>query len=119
MTAILTLIPGLPLAQVERDGSPGGTGDATAGGMEQPLSRQDCAIAPGGHAFQYGDHADRRGNFLVPGVNSDSLTRPVLDGGRVTGEGHLLQCAGLLDDCDLLILIDTDPGQILPVAPRI
>lgn len=108
---------------VNYDGSPVGSGAAVMDGMEQPIYYWDPVIAPGGIAFYDGPYADWQGDLLISGLNPGSLTRLELDGDRVTGEEQLLRDVGrirdveVLDDGDLLILIDADPGQILRVTP--
>ncbi|MFZ3582584.1 PQQ-dependent sugar dehydrogenase [Loktanella sp. DJP18] len=105
------------------DGSPVGSGESAMEGMEQPVYYWDPVIAPGGIAFYDGDYADWQGDLLIAGLNPGSLTRLRLDGDTVTGEERLLQDVGrirdveVLDDGDLMILIDADPGQILRVTP--
>ena len=108
---------------VNYDGSPVGSGASAREGMEQPIYYWDPVIAPGGIAFYDGDYADWQGDLLIAGLNPGSLTRLRLDGERVTGEERLLQDVGrirdveVLDDGDLLVLIDADPGRILRVTP--
>ncbi|SHF09958.1 Glucose/arabinose dehydrogenase, beta-propeller fold [Loktanella atrilutea] len=106
---------------VNYDGSPVGSGKSAMEGMEQPVYYWDPVIAPGGMAFYDGDYADWQGDLLIAGLNPGSLTRLRLDGNRVAGEERLLQDVGrirdveVLNDGDLLILIDADPGQVLRV----
>lgn len=108
---------------VNYNGSPVGTGESMMAGMEQPIYYWDPVIAPGGIAFYDGGYADWQGDLLVAGLNPGSLTRLKLESERVTGEERLLQDVGrirdveVLDDGDLLILIDANPGQILRVTP--
>ena len=108
---------------VNYNGSPVGSGQSAMDGMEQPVYYWDPVIAPGGMAFYDGDFAGWQGDLLIAGLNPGSLTRLRLDGERVTGEERLLQDVGrirdveVLDDGDLLVLIDADPGQILRVTP--
>ena len=108
---------------VNYNGSPVGSGRSAMEGMEQPVYYWDPVIAPGGIAFYDGPYADWQGDLLVAGLNPGSLTRLKLDGDRVTGEERLLQDVGrirdveVLDDGDVLVLIDADPGQILRVTP--
>ncbi len=107
---------------VNYNGSPVGSGAAAQDGMEQPVYYWDPVIAPGGMAFYNGDYADWQGCLLIAGLNPGSLTRLELEGERVTGEERLLQDVGrvrdveVLADGDLLILIDSDPGQVLRVS---
>lgn len=107
---------------VNYDGSPVGSGKSAMEGMEQPVYYWDPVIAPGGMAFYDGDFADWQGDLLIAGLNPGSLTRLRLDGDRVAGEERLLQDVGrirdveVLNDGDLLILIDADPGQVLRVS---
>jgi glucose/arabinose dehydrogenase len=92
-------------------------------GMEQPIYYWDPVIAPGGMGFYDGSYAEWQGDLLIAGLNSGSLTRLRLDNGRVVGEERLLQDVGrlrdveVLDNGDVLVLIDADPGQILRVTP--
>ncbi|MCF7698731.1 PQQ-dependent sugar dehydrogenase [Loktanella sp. M215] len=108
---------------VNYNGSPVGSGESAMEGMEQPVYYWDPVIAPGGMAFYDGDYADWQGDLLIAGLNPGSLTRLRLEGDRVTGEERLLQDVGrirdveVLEDGDLLVLIDADPGQVLRVSP--
>ena len=108
---------------VNYDGSPVGSGESAMEGMEQPVYYWDPVIAPGGIGFYDGPYAEWQGDLLIAGLNPGSLTRLRLDGERVTGEERLLQDVGrirdveVLEDGDILLLIDADPGQILRVTP--
>ncbi len=108
---------------VNYNGSPVGSGQAAMTGMEQPIYYWDPVIAPGGMGFYDGSYAEWQGDILIAGLNSGSLTRRRLDNGRVVGEERLLQDVGrlrdveVLDNGDVLVLIDADPGQILRVTP--
>jgi glucose/arabinose dehydrogenase len=73
--------------------------------------------------FYDGSYAPWQGDLLIAGLNPGSLTRLRLQNSRVVGEERLLQDVGrvrdveVLDNGDLLVLIDADPGQILRVTP--
>jgi glucose/arabinose dehydrogenase len=108
---------------VNYNGSPIGSGQAVMEGMEQPVYYWDPVIAPGGMGFYDGSYAPWQGDLLIAGLNAGSLTRLRLQNSRVVGEERLLQDIGrvrdveVLDNGDLLVLIDADPGQILRVTP--
>ncbi len=107
---------------VNYNGNPVGSGEAVQDGMEQPVYYWDPVIAPAGMAFYDGAHADWQSDLLIAGLNPGGLTRLKMEDGRVIGEEHLLRDVGrvrdveVLDDGDLLILIDSDPGQVLRVT---
>jgi glucose/arabinose dehydrogenase len=107
---------------VNYNGSSVGSGQAAMTGMEQPIYYWDPVIGPGGMGFYDGSYAEWQRDLLIAGLNSLSLTRLRLDKGRVVGEERLLQDVGrlrdveVLDNGDVLVLIDADPGQILRVT---
>ncbi|MBS1301807.1 PQQ-dependent sugar dehydrogenase [Loktanella sp. SALINAS62] len=108
---------------VRYGGGPIGSGDAVQDGMEQPVYYWDPVIAPGGIGFYDGDYADWQGDLFVAGLNPGALVRLKMENDRVVGEERLLRDAGrirdveVLDNGELLVLIDANPGSILRVVP--
>lgn len=108
---------------VNYDGSPVGTGRAVQDGMEQPVYFWDPVIAPGGMVFYDGAYAPWRGDALIASLNPGALVRLRIEGGRVTGEEHLLPDVGRIRDVEqlpdgsLFVLVDARDGAVLRVVP--
>jgi glucose/arabinose dehydrogenase len=107
------------------DGSPVGSGESAAEGMEQPVYYWDPVIAPGGMTFYDADlFPDWRGDLLVSSLNPGALVRLELDGARVTGEERLLTDQGRIRDVEVapdgavLALVDAPDGQVLRLTPE-
>ncbi|MCB5199288.1 PQQ-dependent sugar dehydrogenase [Loktanella sp. TSTF-M6] len=108
---------------VNYSGSPVGSGESAREGMEQPVYYWDPVIAPGGIGFYDGDYADWQDDLFIAGLNPGALVRLKLQDGQVVGEERLLRDLGrirdveVLDNGELLVLIDADPGSIIRVVP--
>ena len=110
---------------VNYDGSPVGTGESSAEGMEQPIYYWDPVIAPGGMLFYDGAmFADWQGDLLIGSLNPGGIVRLELDGDRVTGEERLLTDEGRIRDVAvdaegaILALVDNEDGALLRLTPR-
>jgi len=76
---------------VNYSGTPVGTGQATAPGIEPPVHTWVPSIAPSGMAFYDGAaFPEWRGNMLVGALKYQLVVRLTLDGNRVVGEERLL-----------------------------
>lgn len=102
------------------DGSPIGTGEASAEGFEEPVYFWDPVIAPSGMAFYSGEmFPEWEGDILAGSLYPGGLVRLVLDGDRVKGEERLMRDAGRIRDVEvlgdgaLLLLTDEPDGAVL------
>ena len=102
------------------DGTPVGSGEASAEEFEQPEYFWDPVIAPSGMAFYQGQmFSEWNGDILVGSLVPGGLVRLTLEGDRVAGEERLLRDAGrirdveVLDDGSILLLTDEQNGEIL------
>lgn len=105
------------------DGSPVGSGDASAEGFEPPEYFWDPVIAPSGMAFYEGEmFSEWDGDVLVGSLTPGGLVRLAMDGERVVGEERLLRDLGrvrdveVLADGSLLLITDEENGEILRVT---
>jgi glucose/arabinose dehydrogenase len=78
------------------DGTPVGTGQSSAPGLEPPLHHWTPSIAPSGMAFLTSDRYGPawRGNLFVGSLKFMYLDRIELKDGRVVAEHKLLQDVG-------------------------
>ena len=98
----------------------------TRPGFEQPVYYWDPVIAPSGAQFYTGDAFPAwKGSLFVGGLASERLVRLKIEGGRVTGEEHLLSDRGqrIRDvrqgpDGALYIVTDEDNGEVWKIVPR-
>lgn len=109
---------------VDYDGSPIGTGRASAPGLEEPIHHWTPSVSPSGIAFYTGDMFPAwRGSLFLAALNPPGLVRLSTEGDRVTGEErllfdrrirmrHVVQAA----DGALLILTDEARGRILRIS---
>ena len=108
------------------DGSPVGSGQAEAEGMEQPVYFWDPVIAPGGMDLHQGDTFSQwNGDLLIGSLYPGGVVRIALgEDGRVSAEERLLRDAGrvrtvkVLDDGSFVYLTDTEDGEIVHVTPK-
>ena len=108
------------------DGSPVGSGEAEAEGLEQPVYFWDPVIAPGGMDIHSGDtFGEWNGDLLVGSLYPGGIVRVELgEEGRVTAEERLVRDAGrvrtvrVLEDGSFVYLTDTPDGEIVHVAPK-
>jgi glucose/arabinose dehydrogenase len=110
---------------VNYDGTPVGTGEKDAPGMEDPIYTWTPVIAPSGMLF-YGGGAfpEWQGDLLVGGLREQSLVRLELEGDKVVGEERMLKELGYRirdvaegPEGDVLLITDQDNGRILKLAP--
>ncbi|MEZ5955787.1 MAG: PQQ-dependent sugar dehydrogenase [Hyphomonadaceae bacterium] len=93
-------------------------------GMEQPIYYWDPVIAPGDMDFYTGSLFPWRGDVLIAGLNTRSLVRLDVDGGRVTGEERFALGVGRIrdiaesEDGALWIVTDEDNGRVLRLTPQ-
>ncbi|HEY8613453.1 MAG TPA: PQQ-dependent sugar dehydrogenase [Roseomonas sp.] len=106
------------------DGSPIGTGRASAPGLEEPLRHWTPAVSPSGGNFYAGDaFPDWRGNLFLAALRPPGLVRLTMDGDRVVGEERLLwnrtRFRQVLPGPDglLYILTDEAQGRVLRLEP--
>ena len=118
---------GWPLVShgVNYNGTPVGTGEASAPGLTAPVHVWVPSIAPSGMAFYVGDAFPAwRGNLLVGALKDQLLTRLSLDGDRVTGEERFLKRAiGRIRDVRVgpdglvYLLTDASNGRLIRLEP--
>ncbi|TPG49638.1 PQQ-dependent sugar dehydrogenase [Roseomonas nepalensis] len=106
------------------DGSPIGTGRASAPGIEEPLRHWTPSINPSGANFYDGDAFPAwRGNLFLAALNPPGLVRLTMEGDRVVAEERLLRgrtrFRQVLPGPDglLYILTDEDRGRVLRLEP--
>ena len=110
---------------VNYDGSPVGSGEARAEGMEDPLYQWTPVIAPSGMMFYSGKLAPQwERNIFVGGLRAESLVRLELEGRKVIHEERLLQNLGerirdVIEGPDgaIYVATDADNGKILKLVP--
>ena len=109
------------------DGTPVGTGQSSAPGLEPPLWHWTPSIAPSGMAFLTSDRYGPawRGNLFVGSLKFMYLDRIELKDGRVVAEHKLLQDVGqrIRDvrqgpDGLLYVLTDSRDGRLLRLLPN-
>jgi glucose/arabinose dehydrogenase len=85
------------------DGSPVGSGEASAEGFEQPVYFWDPVIAPSGMAFYEGEmFAEWDGDILAGSLYPGGVVRLRLEDDRVSGEARLLRDIGRVRDIEVL-----------------
>ncbi|SHI96016.1 Glucose/arabinose dehydrogenase, beta-propeller fold [Roseomonas rosea] len=106
------------------DGSPVGTGRASAPGIEEPLRHWTPAVSPSGGNFYAGDaFPGWRGNLFLAALRPSGLVRLTMEGDRVVGEERLLwnrtRFRQVLPGPDglLYILTDEAQGRVLRLEP--
>jgi len=95
-------------------------------GTEQPVYYWDPVIAPSGMQFYTGDAFPAwRNSVFIGGMRTTSLVRLTLEGGKVTGEEHLLTERGqrIRDvrqgpDGALYVITDAANGELWKIIPR-
>jgi len=117
---------GWPLVShgTDYDGSPIGTGRASAPGIEEPLRHWTPAISPsGGNFYTGGAFPAWQGNLFLAALNPPGLMRLTMDGDRVVAEERMLwgrtRFRQVLPGPDglLYILTDETRGRILRLEP--
>jgi aldose sugar dehydrogenase len=109
---------------VNYDGTPVGTGEASAPDMIDPVHTWTPVIAPSGMTFYTGDEfPEWQGNLFVGGLASTTLVRLVLDGESIVHEERLIDDLGLRirdvvegPDGALYLATDEDNGEILRIS---
>jgi glucose/arabinose dehydrogenase len=109
---------------VNYNGTPVGSGRASAEGVTEPRYFWDPVIAPSGMAFYTGGvFEDWEGNILVGSLNPGGLVRLELQGDRVIAEERFRVGVERVRDVhvtasgDVLILVDADDGAIRRLTP--
>lgn len=110
---------------VNYDGTPVGTGQQKAAGMEDPVHQWTPVIAASGMAFYTADLIPGwKGSLFNGGLVCRCVARLELDGNRVAREerlfadlGHRIRDVRQGPDGALYLLTDDDRGEILRVAP--
>jgi glucose/arabinose dehydrogenase len=95
-------------------------------GFERPVYYWDPVIAPSGAQFYTGEVFPAwKGSLFVGGLAAERLVRLRIEGGRVTGEEHLLADRGQRvrdvrqgPDGALYIVTDEDNGELWKIVPR-
>jgi len=110
---------------VNYDGTPVGSGESKAEGMEDPLHQWTPVIAPSGMIFYSGKLAPAwERNIFVGGLAAQSLVRLELEGRKVIHEERLLEDLGerIRDvaegpDGSIYVATDADNGKIFRITP--
>jgi glucose/arabinose dehydrogenase len=105
------------------DGSPVGSGEASAEGFEQPVYFWDPVIAPSGMAFYEGEmFAEWDGDILAGSLYPGGVVRLRLEDDRVSGEARLLRDIGRVRDIEVLadgsfvLITDEANGEVVRVT---
>lgn len=105
-------------------GRPEGAGIQVHEGMEQPVYYWDPVIAPGDMDFYRGNLFPWRGDILIAGLASESLTRLRVQNERVVGEERFAPGVGRIrdlaesEDGSIWIITDEDNGKIYRLTPK-
>jgi glucose/arabinose dehydrogenase len=108
---------------IDYGGEPIGEGVTVRHGMEQPAYYWDPVIAPSGMIFHSGRlFAGWRGDALIGGLASNSLTRLTFNGDRVATEERIAIDGRVRDvaegpDGAVYLAIDAADGRILKLTP--
>jgi len=107
---------------VDYNGSPIGDGVTAKEGLEQPVYYWDPVIAPSGMVFHSGKlFTAWRGNALIGGLASRSVTRLVFDGDRVANEERIGidgRVRDVAEGIDGALYAAVDDGRILKLTPK-
>ncbi|WP_245214994.1 PQQ-dependent sugar dehydrogenase [Roseomonas indoligenes] len=118
---------GWPLVSygTDYDGSPIGTGQARAPGIEEPLWHWTPAISPsGGNFYTGGVFPGWRGSLFLAAQSTPGLVRLTMEGDRVLGEERMLwgrtRFRHVLTGPDglLYILTDETQGRVIRLEPQ-
>jgi glucose/arabinose dehydrogenase len=108
---------------IDYNGRPIEAGITSREGLEQPVYYWDPVIAPSGMIFHSGKlFTAWRGDALIGGLASNSLTRLTLDGDRVASEERIAIDGRVRDvaegpDGAVYLAIDANDGRILKLTP--
>ncbi len=110
---------------VNYDGTPVGSGEATAPGMIDPIHQWTPVIAASGMMFYQGDaFPEWRGDLFVGGLVAKALIRLEHDGTAILHEERLLEPLGLRiraveegPDGAIYLLTDEEDGALLRISP--
>lgn len=103
-------------------GRPIGDGLTAREGLEQPVYYWDPVIAPSGMIFHSGKlFTAWRGNALIGGLASRSVTRLVFNGDRVVNEERISidgRVRDVAEGLDGALYVAVDDGRILKLTPK-
>ncbi|MFD1343945.1 PQQ-dependent sugar dehydrogenase [Litorisediminicola beolgyonensis] len=106
------------------NGSPVGSGEAQAEGMEQPVYFWDPVIAPGGMISYSGEAFGAwQGDLFIASLNPGGIVRLSLEDGRVQEEERLATDLGRVRDVAqapdgaILAVTDADNGRLVRIVP--
>ncbi len=110
---------------VNYDGTPVGTGESSAPGMEEPIYQWTPVMAASALLFSPGAaFPEWKGDLFNGGLAATTLVRLELDGRNVTHEEQLLEDLGLRicaveqgPGGELYVLTDEDNGEVLRISP--
>ncbi len=109
---------------INYNGTPVGSGEASAPGIVEPRYFWDPVIAPSGMAFYQGDlFGAWQDSVLIGSLNPGGLVRLRLDGDEVVGEEHFrvgverVRDVHVTTDGRVLILVDASDGAIRELTP--
>jgi aldose sugar dehydrogenase len=109
---------------IEYNGRSVGAGLTAREGLEQPVYYWDPVIAPSGMLFHSGAMFTQwRGDALIGGLASNSVTRLVFDGDRVAAEERISVDGRVRDlaegnDGAVYLLIEAEDGKIVKMTPQ-
>lgn len=107
---------------VDYSGRPIGDGITAKEGLEQPVYYWDPVIAPSGMLFHSGKlFTTWRGNALIGGLGSRSVTRLVFNGDRVANEERIEMDGRVRDVAEGLdgaVYAAMDDGRIVKLTPK-
>jgi aldose sugar dehydrogenase len=106
---------------IDYNGQPIGEGITAREGMEQPVYYWDPVIAPSGMLFHSGKlFSSWKGDALIGGLRSQSVTRLVFEGDRVKAEERIsigTDVRDLTEGPDGAVYLALDDGRILKLTP--
>jgi glucose/arabinose dehydrogenase len=118
---------GWPLVShgINYDGTPVGSGQKDAPGMEDPIYTWTPVIAPSGMIFYSGKaFPEWKGDLFVGGLRATALVRLELEGEKVLAEERLLQDLGyrirdIAESAEghIVVITDEDNGRIIRISP--
>jgi glucose/arabinose dehydrogenase len=107
---------------IEYAGTKVGEGITQQEGMEQPVYYWDPVLSPSGMTFYNSDELPEwKNNLFICGLNSNHISRLIIDKGRVIGEERLLSKEGqrfrdITQGHDGALYVVTDEGRLYRIA---